>query len=81
MDRILRDLKLAHPGTTADLGFTVETVRCIGCCGLAPVARVDSKNIHSHLTQAKVPGVLKKYQAKPEAAGDVPTNEANHAKA
>lgn len=82
MDRILRDLKLAQPGTTQDLGFTVETVRCIGCCGLAPVARVDNKNIHSHLTQARVPAVLKKYQPKPEAGAPAPTDdaEANHAK-
>ncbi|HKS73843.1 MAG TPA: NAD(P)H-dependent oxidoreductase subunit E, partial [Terriglobales bacterium] len=68
-------------GTTSDLGFTVETVRCIGCCGLAPVARVDNKNIHSHLTQAKVPAVLKKYQPKPESTVPVQTDEADHAKA
>src|ERR1700758_3420933 len=82
LDRILRDLKLAAPGTTQDLQFTVETVRCIGCCGLAPVARVDNKNIHSHLTQARVPAVLKKYQPKPEAATPAQTDdaEANHAK-
>lgn len=81
MDRILRDLKLGQPGTTADLGFTVETVRCIGCCGLAPVARVDNKNIHSHLTQAKVPAVLKKYQSKPETSVPARTDEADHAEA
>lgn len=81
MDRILRDLKLAQPGTTNDLGFTVETVRCIGCCGLAPVARVDNKNIHSHLTQAKVPAVLKKYQSKPESTVPAGANEADHAEA
>ena len=64
LDRILRDLKLAAPGTTQDLQFTVETVRCIGCCGLAPVARVDNKSTHPHLTQTKVAGLLKKYQGK-----------------
>lgn len=68
LDRVLRDLKLPVPGTTHDLQFTVETVRCIGCCGLAPVARVD-KNVHPHLAQTKVPGLLKKYrrQAEPSA--------------
>lgn len=60
LDRLLTDLKLAQPGTTGDHEFTVMTVRCIGCCGLAPVVRVD-KNTHPHLTQAKVRGMLRKY--------------------
>ena len=67
LDRVLRDLKLPVTGTTHDLQFTVETVRCIGCCGLAPVARVD-KNVHAHLTQTKVPGLLKKYRRQADAS-------------
>jgi NADH-quinone oxidoreductase subunit E len=27
--------------TTEDLAMTLETVGCIGCCGLAPVAAVN----------------------------------------
>jgi NADH-quinone oxidoreductase subunit E len=63
LDRLLRELKLSEPGTTKDLEFTVTTVRCVGCCGLAPVLRVDT-NTHAHLTQAKVPAVLRKYGPK-----------------
>ena len=81
LDRMLRDLKLAHPGTTDDLQFTVETVRCIGCCGLAPVARVDNANTHPHLTQAKVAGLIKKYQEKAEAPKTPKPDEASHAEA
>ena len=81
LDRILRDLKLVGPGTTPDLNFTVETVRCIGCCGLAPVARVDNANTHPHLTQAKVAGLLKKYPPRPEAPSAPNPDEASHAKA
>jgi NADH:ubiquinone oxidoreductase subunit E len=81
LDRILRDLKLPHAGTTEDLQFTVETVRCIGCCGLAPVARVDNTSTHPHLTQAKVGGLLKKYQEKAEAPKAATPDEASHAKA
>ncbi len=66
LDRILTDLKLAAPGTTRDRQFTVLTVRCVGCCGLAPVVRVDDKT-HPHLTQAKVRGSAQ--QIPPEAAG------------
>jgi NADH-quinone oxidoreductase subunit E len=81
LDRILRDLKMAGPGTSKDLQFTVETVRCIGCCGLAPVARVDNTNTHPHLTQAKVPGLLKKYSEKADEQKTVKADEASHAKA
>lgn len=68
LDRILTDLKMAKPGTSADTEFTVRTVRCIGCCGLAPVVRVND-NTHHHLTQARVKGMLAKYYRKPEAHG------------
>ena len=78
LDRILRDLKMAGPGTSSDLQFTVETVRCIGCCGLAPVARVDNTNTHPHLTQTKVAGLLKKYDHKADEAKAA--REASHAK-
>jgi NADH-quinone oxidoreductase subunit E len=61
LDRLLRELKLREPGTTEDLQFTVTAVRCVGCCGLAPVVRVDAKT-HAHLTQTKVPALLKKYR-------------------
>ncbi len=63
LDRILTELRLPAAGTTTDKQFTVLAVRCIGCCGLAPVARVDA-NTHPHLTQAKVRGMLKKYAPK-----------------
>ncbi|MGI9102083.1 MAG: NAD(P)H-dependent oxidoreductase subunit E [Terriglobales bacterium] len=66
LDRLLTDLKLHDPGTTADMEFTVRTVRCVGCCGLAPVVRVNDST-HPNMTQAKVKGMLKKYYAKPAA--------------
>jgi len=66
LDRILTDLKLSEPATTRDRQFTVLTVRCVGCCGLAPVVRVDN-HTHPHLTQAKVRSVLNKYRPKPTA--------------
>ena len=66
LDRMLRELKLGAPGTTGDFQFTLETVRCVGCCGLAPVVVVDTKT-HPHLSQAKVPALVKKYGRKEEA--------------
>lgn len=48
-------------GTSPDMEFTVEPVRCLGCCGLAPVMRVD-KDTHAHLEQSKVRGLLNRYR-------------------
>jgi NADH:ubiquinone oxidoreductase subunit E len=74
LDRILTDLKLGAPGTTRDRQFTVLTVRCVGCCGLAPVVRVDDKT-HPHLTQAKVRGMLNRYRLKQQAQEEVAATE------
>jgi NADH-quinone oxidoreductase subunit E len=69
LDRLFRDLKLGGEGTTKDMAFTVRSVRCLGCCGLAPVVQVD-KRIHPHMTQAKVAGLLKRYRPAPEEAAE-----------
>lgn len=66
LDRLLRELKLGAPGTTKDFNFTIRIVRCVGCCGLAPVVRVNANTL-PHLTQVKVPGLLKKYRRKEKA--------------
>ena len=44
------------------LEFVVETVRCLGCCGLAPVMRVD-RDVYASLEQAKVKRVLDRYRS------------------
>lgn len=37
------EFKIKEGETTPDLKLTLETVGCIGCCGLAPVATVNEK--------------------------------------
>jgi len=69
LDKFLRELKLPTSGTTPDFNFTVEPVRCLGCCGLAPVVRVDQAT-HGHLMQSRIPKLLKRYQAPAAAAAD-----------
>jgi NADH-quinone oxidoreductase subunit E len=61
LDKIRRELSLDSRETTEDHRFTVEEVRCLGCCSLSPVVRVDN-DTYAHLTQERVPKVLKKYQ-------------------
>lgn len=44
LERLRTDLGLADgKKTTEDLNFTVETVSCLGACGLAPVLTVNDK--------------------------------------
>jgi NADH:ubiquinone oxidoreductase subunit E len=47
--------------TTKDLRFTLETVACIGACGLAPVMQINN-DTHGRLTAEKIKGILEKYQ-------------------
>jgi NADH-quinone oxidoreductase subunit E len=46
--------------TTKDLNFTLETVACIGCCGLAPVLMVNDET-HGRLVPDAVKGILEQY--------------------
>ena len=46
--------------TTPDLKFTLETVACIGCCGLAPVIMIND-DTHGRLTNESIHAVLDKY--------------------
>lgn len=54
------NLKIKAGGTTPDLNFTLETVACIGACGLAPVLMVND-DTHGRLTPEVIPEILAKY--------------------
>lgn len=60
LEALERGLGVEAGATTLDERFSLETVRCVGCCGLAPVIVVD-ENFHGKLTQEKVPSVLADY--------------------
>lgn len=47
--------------TTEDMLFTLEAVRCIGCCGLAPVLKVGEE-IHGLMSKEKVPELINMYK-------------------
>ncbi|SFR01583.1 complex I 24 kDa subunit family protein [Desulfoscipio geothermicus] len=50
--------------TTDDLQFTVETVSCLGACGLAPVVTINDQEVHGQMTPEGVLAVLAKLQAR-----------------
>jgi NADH-quinone oxidoreductase subunit E len=47
--------------TTADGEFSVEPVRCIGCCGLSPVLTVNGE-VHGKLIKSQIRGIIDKYR-------------------
>ncbi len=51
---------------TPDGQFSVEAVRCLGCCGLAPVLSVNGV-MHGNLKREDVAGIVAQYKAKAEA--------------
>jgi len=55
------ELGIKRGTTTKDMIFTLEAVRCIGCCGLAPVLKVGEE-IHGLMSKGKIPEILKQYQ-------------------
>jgi NADH-quinone oxidoreductase subunit E len=52
------NLNDAGKNTTDDMKFTVETVSCLGACGLAPVLVVDEK-VHSNVTPEKAVEIVR----------------------
>ena len=53
LERVRAELGLTDKKvTTDDLGFTVETVSCLGACGLAPVLTVNDE-VHPAMTPDK----------------------------
>ncbi len=41
LETLEEEFKIKEGETTNDLSLTLETVGCVGCCGLAPVAAVN----------------------------------------
>ncbi len=60
IDQISRELHIKEGETTPDNKFSIESVRCLGCCGLAPVVTVG-KNLHGKVPLSKVAKILQKY--------------------
>jgi NADH:ubiquinone oxidoreductase subunit E len=66
LDAVQRQLSIKAGETTEDRLFSLEAVRCLGCCGLAPVMTVGD-DLYGNITQAKIPNILKKYREGVEA--------------
>ena len=66
LDQLRKALELSEEKkTTDDLNFTVETVSCLGACGLAPVITVNGV-VHPAMTPEKALDLLDELKAELE---------------
>lgn len=56
-------LNIEEGQTSKDGLFTLETIRCYGCCGLAPVISINGK-IYGKIDKKKMLDILDEYRAK-----------------
>ena len=61
LDTLERELGIRTGDTTEDMNFTLDTVNCLGCCGLAPVTTVG-EDLHGKVTQANLPKIIEQYR-------------------
>lgn len=60
-ETIQNELQISDGETTPDLRYTLESVACIGACGLAPVIMVND-DTHGRLTPDKLKEILAQYE-------------------
>jgi NADH-quinone oxidoreductase subunit E len=62
-------LKIKAGETTPDKLFHLQVVRCLGCCGLAPVVVVNGKT-YGRVSVADVPAIIKEWRDKEDNQKD-----------
>jgi NADH:ubiquinone oxidoreductase subunit E len=60
-DKLEELLKVSDGQTTEDKRFTLESVRCIGCCSLGPVVKIN-EDMHGRIGTDEVEKVLEQYE-------------------
>jgi NADH:ubiquinone oxidoreductase subunit E len=61
LERIEQELGISDGGTTDDLRFSLQTVRCIGCCSIAPAVRIDG-DTYGNVRTSQILDMLRKYE-------------------
>jgi NADH-quinone oxidoreductase subunit E len=60
-EKLEESLNIEDGETTEDMRFTLESVRCIGCCSLGPVVKIN-EDTHGRIAYAEVDKILEKYE-------------------
>lgn len=61
LDTLKKDFDLEPGGITPDRRFSLETVRCLGCCGLSPVMAIGD-DVHRKVKPSEVKDILSSYR-------------------
>ncbi len=61
VDKLKEELKISVGDCTPDRKFSLDTCRCVGACGLAPVMTIND-DVYGRLVPDDVPGILAKYK-------------------
>jgi len=61
VDALEKQLGIRTGETTEDMNYTLETVFCLGCCGLSPVMTVG-EDLYGKITSATVPKIVEQYR-------------------
>ena len=61
LDAFKRALNIEVGKCTADGRFSLNCLRCVGACGLAPVVMIGSK-VYGRLTPDQVPSIIAEYE-------------------
>lgn len=54
-------LSLEEDAVTEDGLFSIDPVRCVGCCGLAPVITIGN-DVYGKVTKDQLPDIIAKYR-------------------
>lgn len=69
--RFEQELGIGFGETSKDGLFTLDSSRCVGTCGLAPVVMVGEA-VHANVTPDQVPRILEQYLKQAKAEGSAP---------
>ena len=61
LDALKKDFDLEPGDITSDGKFSLETVRCLGCCGLSPVMAIG-EDVHRKVKPSWVKEILSSYE-------------------
>ncbi len=61
LNRLEQTIGIREGETTEDSRFTLRTVRCIGCCALAPSMRIDGVTF-GNINHNTIPDILEKFE-------------------
>ena len=61
LDTLKKEYELEPESITADGKFSLETVRCLGCCGLSPVMAIGG-DVYRRVSPTKLKRILAQYE-------------------